>query len=69
ASIHLHSEEIMEEMITFIFDSGNNMVSMSGFHDDGIFCAAIGFQGFKVMYEGKLDQLNYEDHLPTSTAY
>lgn len=68
-SVLLHSEEIMEEMITFIFDSANNMVSMSGFHDDGIFAAAIGFQGFKVMYEGKLDQLDYEEHLPVTSPY
>lgn len=65
-SIQLHSEEIMEEMVTFIFDSGNNMVSMSGFHDDCIFASAIGFQGFKVMYEGKLDQLS-DDLLPISS--
>ena len=68
-AITLHSEEIMNEMVTFIFDLGNNMVSMSGFHDDGIFCGAIGFQGFKVMYAGELDQLNYEAHLPSGTAY
>lgn len=68
-SVRIHSKEIIDEMVTFVFDNGNNMVSMSGFHDDGIFCAAIGFQGFKVLYDKPLDQLNYEDYLPSSTNY
>lgn len=68
-SIMIHSQELIDEMITFIFDLANNMVPMTGFHDDMIFGAAIGFQGFKVMYSGKLDQLDYEDHLPGSTSY
>lgn len=68
-SIKPHSKELVDEMLTFIFDAGNNMMCMKGFHDDCIFGAAIGFQGFKVLYDKPLTQLNYEDHLPTSTPY
>lgn len=68
-SIILHSRETIDEMLTFIFDSGNNMVSMSGFHDDCIFSAAIAFQGFKILYDKPLEQMNYEEHLPISTSY
>jgi hypothetical protein len=65
----LHSRETFDEMLTFIFDDGNNMVSMPGFHDDCIFATAIAFQGFKVMHKGPLDQMDYADHLPQSTPY
>lgn len=68
-SITIHSKETIDEMITFVFDTGNNMVSMSGFHDDGIFASAIGFQGFKAIYDKPLIQVNYEEHLPVSTPY
>ncbi len=68
-SLILHSKEILDEMITFVFDAGNSMVAMSGFHDDGIFSTSIAFQGFKILYDKPLTQLHYEDHLPTSTPY
>jgi hypothetical protein len=68
-SLTPHSEELIEEMITFVFDNGNNMVPMDGFHDDCIFSQAICFQGFKVLYTGTLDQVDYSDHLPSSTPY
>jgi len=68
-SLKIHSEKILDEMLTFVFDDGGNMVSQSSFHDDCIFASAIGFQGFKVMYSGKLDQIDYERHLPESTSY
>ncbi len=65
----LHSKELLDEMSVFVYDDGGNMVPMGGFHDDCIFAAGIGFQGFKIMPMGKLDQLNYADHMPTSFAY
>ncbi len=65
----LHSLEMVEEMLTFIFDVSNNMVPMSSFHDDAIFASAVGFQGFKVLYDKPLDQIHYGDHLPTSFSY
>lgn len=65
----VHSQEILDEMLTFIYDSGNNMVCMSGFHDDCIFATAIGVQGFKVLYDKPLEQIDYTPHLPRSTPY
>ena len=68
-SIKIHTEKTLDEMLTFVFDDGGNMVSQSSFHDDCIFASAIGFQGFKIMYSGKLDQIDYEAHLPASSSY
>jgi len=65
----IHSKEILDEMLTFVYDINNNMVAQDGYHDDGIFAAGIGFQGFKVLYDKPLTQLNEEDHLPTSYSY
>jgi len=60
----LHSEETLDEMLGFVFDKNNNMNAGDVGHDDCIFSAAIGFQGFKVMYSGQLTQLDYSHHLP-----
>lgn len=68
-SIIIHSKETMDEMITFVYDAGNNMIAMSSFHDDNIFGTAIALQGFKVMYSGVLDQLDYTKELPLNYAY
>lgn len=68
-SITIHSESTLDEMLTFVFDDGGNMVAQNSFHDDCIFACAIGFQGFKVLYGSKLEQISYEDYLPTSTPY
>lgn len=68
-SYKIHSEKILDQMLTFVFDDGGNMISQSSFHDDGIFAAAICFQGFKVMYKGKLEQIDYEKELPENFNY
>lgn len=68
-SITIRTEKTFDEMLTFVFDDGGNMVTQNSFHDDCIFAAAIAFQGFKVMYSGKLDQIDYETHLPDSFSY
>jgi hypothetical protein len=68
-SIILHSKDTIDEMVTFVYDSANNMIAMSSFHDDGIFGTAIALQGFKVMYSGTLDQLDYSAYLPTNYSY
>lgn len=68
-SILFHSKEILDEMLTFIFNDGGDMVCQYGFHDDCIFGAAIAFQGFKILYKGDLSQVDYEKHMPTSTYY
>lgn len=65
----IHTERTLDEMLTFVFDDGNNMVATNSFHDDCIFATAIGLQGFKVMYSGKLTQINYENELPNSFSY
>ena len=68
-ALTIHSDKTLDEMLTFVFDNGGNMVAQSTFHDDCIFAAAIGFQGFKIMHRGKLDQIDYESHMPASGQY
>ena len=65
----IHSKETLDEMSTFIYDKNNNMIAAGGSHDDCIFSAAIGYQGFKVMWDKPLDQINYANHLPMSSNY
>lgn len=64
-SFKIHTEKTLDEMLTFTFDDGGNMVSQSSFHDDCIFASAICLQGFKVMYSGKLEQLD-DKYMPVS---
>lgn len=68
-AIVLHSKETYDEMFTFIFDGSSNMVTSPGFHDDLIFSAAIGFQGFKVLSDKPQDQIDYEAILPENFNY
>jgi len=63
-TITLHSKETVDEMTVFIYNNANNMVCMEGYHDDAIFATAIAIQGFKVISDKKMDQLNYANHLP-----
>lgn len=65
----IHSKELLDEMLTFVYDGGNNMVSQSGFHDDCIFSAAIGYQGFKMMSTKPLTQVDYDKHIPQNYSY
>ena len=64
-SYKIHTERTLDEMLTFVFDDSGNMISQNSFHDDCIFASAICFQGFKILYSGKLDQLD-EDQIPVS---
>lgn len=59
----LHSKELMDEMSVFVYNDNNDMVSQQGFHDDCVFAASIAYQGFKVLYAGSLDQLDYTSHI------
>lgn len=68
-ALTIHSKELLDEMSVFIYNDAGNMVSMEGYHDDCIFAAGIGFQGFKVLHSGPLTQLDYEKHLPTTFSY
>jgi len=65
----IHSKELVDEMTTFIYDKNNNMTAAEGFHDDTIFAAGIGFQGFKVLHDKPLTQLDYTKHLPSNFSY
>jgi hypothetical protein len=53
-----HSKELMNEMLTFVFNSNNDMVCMKGYHDDEIFGHAICLQAFKTLWNGNLDQIS-----------
>ena len=68
-SLKIHSRYLLDEMQTFVYDSGNNMNPQESYHDDAIFSAAIAFQGFKVLFSGNLDQIDYLDFLPASSSY
>lgn len=64
-----HSAEFYDETVTFVYDDGNNMVAQDGYHDDCIFAAAIGFQGFKVMYDKPLDQIQLDNAWGPKVGY
>jgi len=65
-TIILHSKEIVDEMNVFVFNDANNMVAMESYHDDCVLATAIALQGFKVISDKPLNQLDYSQHLPTS---
>lgn len=65
----IHSKEILDEMMVMVYDDNGNIVCMEGFHDDCVFATGVGFQGFKMVFDRKMSQLNYEDYLPKTFAY
>ena len=68
-SLKIHSLHTLDEMLTFVFDDDGFPNAQSSFRDDCIFSSAIAFQGFKIMYAGKLEQISYESHLPSNFSY
>lgn len=68
-SLTMHSKAFIDEASTFVFNRANNMTAQEGFHDDSIFATAVALQCFKVMFSGKLDQVDYSEHLPASSGY
>lgn len=69
-SLMIHSKETLDEMLTFVYNDSNEMVPMARkYHDDCIMAAAIALQGFKVLYDKPLDQLDYADYMPKNYAY
>ena len=68
-SFKVHTENTVDEMLTFVFDDGGNMVTQSSFHDDCIFASGICFQGFKVLWKGKLEQIDETKYLPENFSY
>jgi hypothetical protein len=63
-SLTLHSKETVDEMTVFVFNDANNMVAMESYNDDCIFATAIACQGFKVISDKPMTQLDYSQHLP-----
>ena len=68
-SLKVHSQDIYDEMLTFVFHDNGSMAAQGSFHDDALMSAAIGFQGFKILYPGELNQISYEKHLPRNFSY
>lgn len=64
----IHSKETLDEMLTFVYDSGNNMIAQRGFHDDSLFSVAIGYQGFKSSSAQRMDQIE-DRYVPSSPLY
>ena len=62
--IKIHSKEIVDEMNVFIFDESNSMRAMDGYHDDAIFAISISVQGFKVISDKPMTQLDERKYLP-----
>jgi hypothetical protein len=57
-----HSELLLNEMLTFVFDEAGRMVTQAAFHDDIIFSSAIALQGFKVLADPQnLGQINIDN--------
>ncbi len=68
-SLLIHSKELLDEMLVFIYDKNGDMNATPGYHDDAIFSAALGLQGFKVTSSIALEQLNYSEFLPKNFSY
>jgi len=68
-NLKIHSKALLDQMMVFIYNDNGEMEAQSGYMDDIIFAAGIGFQGFKVLYDKPLTQINYNQHLPNSSPY
>lgn len=68
-SFKIHTEKTLDEMLTFVFGDDGEMTTQSSFHDDSIIASAIALQAFKVMFGGKLDQIDYTNVLPANFSY
>ena len=67
--LKFHSKILVDELSVFVYDDNGNMTPQEGFHDDCIMAACMAWQGFKVLYDKPLDQLNLSGILPTNFAY
>lgn len=68
-TITIHSKVTLDEMTILVYNDNGDMVPQEGFHDDCIFATGIGYQGFKLLYDKPLTQINAAKHLPTNFAY
>jgi len=58
----IHSKILLDEMSVFVYDNNNREAPIdSTYHDDTIFAAAVGLQGFKVLYDKELNQLDEQE--------
>lgn len=64
----IHSKELLDEMVVFVYDRNNNCGAQDGFHDDCIFAACIANQAFKVLSNTPQTQLS-EIHTPSFGGY
>ncbi len=68
--IIIHSKETLDEMLTYVYSDNNEMQPMHRkYHDDAIMASAICLQGFKILYDKPLDQLDYSNYMPKNYAY
>ena len=68
-SIKIRSKFLIDEMLTFVFNKTNDMVALESYHDDCIFAGAIAVQGFKILYDKELEQIDYKKILPRGFSY
>ena len=68
-NLTIHSKELVDELTVFVYNDANSQVAMDSYHDDMIFATGICVQGFKVLSNKKMDQLNYTNYLPQSGGY
>jgi len=67
--ITIHSQEILNEMQVTVYNDNGDIVVPDNFHNDSLMSAAIGYQGYKVLWTGKLDQVNLDEYIPEGFTY
>ena len=65
----IHSKEVLDEMTVFVYDKNNDSGAAEGFHDDCVMSCGISFQGFKILSQKPMNQLNEEVHSPVFGGY
>jgi len=65
----IRSKKLIDEMSVFVYDDNGNMNPQKGFHDDTIFGAAIGYQGFKCLTSEAPTQIDLNQNYPSNFAY
>lgn len=65
-----HSKETLDEFLTYVYNDSNDMVPMTKkYKDDCIMSSAVSLQGFKVLWNGPLEQIDYGKILPQNFSY
>lgn len=64
-SILIHSEPILTEMMTFVYNMAGKAEAMSGSHDDTVMAASIGVMCFEVTAKDEdLGQIDWKQYMP-----